>query len=415
MSLRTRIQAGAAFGAAAAVVASLATIAPVASAQPVVTMRDTTTSASSSTSPARVAALRPATKAGQAAGRKAGAAAGAKAGRAAGAKAGGARGAKAGEAAGRKAGALAGAKAGRKAGAKLSSSLGVKAGTKAGTKAGRKVGRKAGAKAGAAAGHRAGKAAAANTPNCGVNTYRKPDGTPWKCTFADNFSGDSLDTRLWRVMTSDEFAFGVRKDCFMNSPKNVSVSGGVLNLVARRESSPVSCARGRGTFVTPYSSGMVSTYQKWEQAFGRFEFRAKFPYTEERGVQTSLWLWPADASGAVWPITGEIDVAEWYSQWPDRVIPFLHYVGLNDSKATNKECYVDRVQDWHTYLLEWYPGTIRISYDGQTCLLNDTLSSPFDKPFFMAMFGGFGLARNAPTAATPAVNRSQFAWVRAWS
>lgn len=412
MSLRTRIQAGAALGAAAVLVASLATVAPIASAQPVVAMRD---HVSTPVQTARVAAVRPATKAGAVAGRKAGAAAGAKAGKAAGAKVGGARGAKAGEAAGRKAGALAGAKAGRRAGAKLSSRLGVKAGTRAGTKAGKKVGAKAGKKAGTAAGHRAGKAAAAAGPDCGTTVYRKPDGTPWKCTFGDDFNGTKLDTSVWRVMSSDEFAFGVRKDCFMNSPKNVSVSGGVLNLVARRETTPVSCARGRGTFVTPYSSGMVSTYQKWEQAFGRFEFRAKFPYTEARGLQTSLWLWPDDASGAVWPITGEIDVAEWYSQWPDRVIPFLHYVALNDSKATNKECYVNRVQDWHTYLLEWEPGKIRISYDGRTCLVNDTLSSPFDKPFFMAMFGGFGLARNAPTAATPAVNYSQFAWVRAWS
>jgi hypothetical protein len=388
--------------AAAAVAASLASIAPTASAQPPIgTLRP---SEAQGATAARLV-VHPGMKAGESAGRRAGAKAGAAAGKKAGAKAAGKRGAKVGEEAGRKAGALAGAKAGRVAGSKKKP-----AGAK---KAGKKVGAKAGARAGARAGTKA--ARAATGPNCGIVVYYKPDGSRWKCTFGDDFNGTSLDASKWIVMASDKFNFGARKDCFVNRPANVNVADGVLNLVARRESAPFACDQGRNVVKTQYSAGMVSTYQKWSQAYGRFEFRAKFPYSEAKGLQTSLWLWPADAAATIWPITGEIDVAEWYSQWPDRTIPFLHYIGLNDSKATNKECYVNRVQDWHTYLLEWKPGTIKISYDGHTCLQNDTLSAPFDKPFFMAMFGGFGLARNQPTATTPGVNRTQFAWVRAWS
>jgi beta-glucanase (GH16 family) len=340
--------------------------------------------------------------AGKKAGRKAGAAAGAKAGRKAGARS-GASAAAAGEKAGRAAGATAGAKAGKKAGAKG----GAKAGAKAGAVAGAKAGKRAGA-----------RIAADMKPKCGVITYRKPDGTPWACTFGDDFTGTTLDPNKWRVMTTAEFSYGDRPDCFVNSPNNVKVGGGVLTLTSRKEKAMFNCPRKGQNDRLQYTAGMVSTYQKFNQAYGRWEFRAKFPNTEENGVQTSMWLWPAGASGASWPISGEIDVAEWYSHFNDRVIPFLHTSGslLGGTKSTtNNFCMVDRVQDWHTYVLEWVPGSLRILYDGKLCLENNTKGAPFDKSYFMSLFQGYGLDRNKMTASTPASSSAQFAWVRVWS
>ncbi|MFL6061367.1 MAG: family 16 glycosylhydrolase [Marmoricola sp.] len=400
MSLRKCAHAAVVLSAALAVTASLTSLAPAATAQ--LPAPEATSPVSSAG--ARVAATTPSARAGASAGRTAGAAAGTRAGRIAGRAAGGDKGARAGAAAGRRAGAIAGARAGRAAGAKVSLAAAKRAGARAG--------KRAGTRAGTRAGRLAGRAAVG--PSCGTVVYYKPDGTRWRCVLGDDFNGTSLNSARWRVMTSDEFNFGARKDCFMNRPANVSVSGGVLNLVARRERSSFRCHRGKGTYLTQYSAGMVSTYQKWAQAYGRFEFRAKFPYTTQRGLQTSLWLWPKDATGAIWPVSGEIDVAEWYSQWPDRSIPFLHYASLDTGKATNNQCYVDGVQDWHTYLLEWKPGSIKISYDGKVCLENDSIGSPFNKPYLLAMFGGFGLNRNVPTASTPALNRTQIAWVRVW-
>jgi beta-glucanase (GH16 family) len=345
-------------------------------------------------------------KAGEKAGRKSGALAGAKAGKAAGAKS-GANAATAGEKAGRTAGAAAGAKAGAKAG--------KKAGAKRGAKAGAKAGALAGAKAGKVAGT---KVAASMKPQCGVITYRKPDGTPWKCTFGDDFAGTKLDASKWRVMTTAEFSYGARPDCFVNSPNNVSVGGGVLTLTSRKEKSMFNCPRKGQNARTQYSAGMVSTYEKFNQAYGRWEFRAKFPNSEENGVQTSLWLWPEGASGAGWPTTGEIDVAEWYSHFNDRVIPFLHTSGtlLGGTKSTtNNFCMVDQVQNWHTYVLEWVPGSLRILYDGQLCLENNTQGAPFNKSYFMSMFQGYGVDRNKMSSATPASSSAQFAWVRVWS
>lgn len=251
--------------------------------------------------------------------------------------------------------------------------------------------------------------------SCGTEVHRKPDGTKWFCAFADNFNGTKLNTVTWRVMTSAEFDFGRREDCFVNSPSNIYVGYGILTLSGRRVSKPVTCSAGSTKYQTQYTAGMVSTYGKWAQKYGRFEFRARFPYTTQRGVQTSLWLWPA-AGGTMWPVSGEIDIAEWYSHYPDRVIPYLHYgTGfLTPGQTTNNNCLVKNVGSWHRYLMVWSPKAITISYDGKVCLHNTSTDSAFDKRYIMSMFQGFGLEKNTPTSSTPALNKGQFDWVRVW-
>lgn len=254
--------------------------------------------------------------------------------------------------------------------------------------------------------------------DCGIVVHRKPDGSRWRCTFGDDFRGTRLDTSKWRVMTSKEFNFGRRNDCYVNTPRNVSVGLGVLTLTARREQRAFTCNRGNATYQTRYTAGMVSTFERHVQKYGRFEFRARLPYTAKPGVQTSMWLWPDGETGFTSAATGEIDVAEWYSHVPDRVIPYLHYSTsfLSQNQATNNYCVVPNVGSWHTYLLEWSPKAITISFDGKQCLHNTAASgSTFNRPFMLSMFQGFGLRKNAPTAATPGINRAQFAWVRMWS
>lgn len=256
-------------------------------------------------------------------------------------------------------------------------------------------------------------------PYCGP-TLRKPDGTRWRCTFADYFSGTALDRRKWTVMTSATSGFGDRPDCFMNSRANLAVTQGKLWLTSRR-TAPFTCGRGSRAFTAHATSGMVSTMGKFAQGYGRFEFRASFPYTTQDGLQSSLWLWPQGATGAMWPMTGEIDVAEWYSNWPDRVIPRLHYATafLARSQATNYRCLVPNVRAFHTYVLEWTPRSIEIRYDGKTCLRNTSWrtlgSAPFDKPYFLAMMQALGVGKNDPTARTPLPASTVIDHVRVWS
>src|SRR5690242_18095753 len=128
-------------------------------------------------------------------------------------------------------------------------------------------------------------------PDCGAK-ISKGFLRYWKCTFSDDFNGSSLDATKWIAQTTAASAFTSGKDCFVDSPNNVSVSGGNLNLTVRRESSAFTCAKPGGNFVTDLTAGSVSTFNRFSQAYGRFEIRAAFPGATTAGVHSAFWLWP---------------------------------------------------------------------------------------------------------------------------
>ena len=160
--------------------------------------------------------------------------------------------------------------------------------------------------------------------DCGGVTMYKPDGTPWACTFDDEFDGTSLNTNNWTVETTASNGYHSGSECYEDSPDNVSVSGGTLNLTVHK----VASFRCPAVGITNYTAGMVYTLDHFSQTYGYFEVKAKLPPATVKGLQTSLWLWPVNDNyyGTTWPDSGEIDIAEWYSQYPNLEIPYIHYV-----------------------------------------------------------------------------------------
>jgi beta-glucanase (GH16 family) len=255
---------------------------------------------------------------------------------------------------------------------------------------------------------------------CGA-PIAKSTGGYWKCTFADDFDGSSLDLTKWIPQRTDTSGYmNGHAACFTDSPNNVSVSDGTLKLTAREEPAPFSCG---GDFTTRYTSGMVSTAQgRFSQTYGRFEVRAKIPPAQVKGLQTSLWLWPDDATKyGPWPSSGEIDIAEMFSEYPDRAIPYVHTgVAAADSQVTNTSCTISNLAEFHTYTLEWTAGSLTIGYDGATCLVYDLTPAsggqPFDQPFFIALTQALGVGTNEfEPETTPLPATTEVDYVRAWS
>jgi beta-glucanase (GH16 family) len=250
----------------------------------------------------------------------------------------------------------------------------------------------------------------------------KSTGGYWTCTFSDEFNGTSLDRDKWlpQQTATSGYVNGATA-CFVDSANNISVSGGTLKLTARREP-PFDCGQG---WITQYTSGMVTTAQgRFSQTYGRYEIRAKFPPAQVRGLQTSFWLWPVDATKyGEYPASGEIDIAEMFSQYPDRAIPFIHYKSaLAQPNVTNNFCMLSNPTTFHTYTLEWSSTTMKISYDGQVCLVHqwDPMSplsrpQPFDQPFFIALTQALGVGTNEfdPTS-TPLPATTTVDYVRVW-
>jgi beta-glucanase (GH16 family) len=258
---------------------------------------------------------------------------------------------------------------------------------------------------------------------CGA-TIKKANGTPWACTFAEDFDGDALDDTKWIVQETALSSFTSGVECNMDSPDNVSVSDGALHLTARKEAEPFVCEDPHGDFTTQYTAGSVSTFDRWSQAYGRFEIRAQFPDAKVKGLHSAIWLWPVDDTKyGPWPMSGEIDIAEFFSLHPDRVIPYVHYVPWGgDAKATNNYCMIADVSDWNTYVVEWTTKTISIIYNGNVCTTtswNPALPllkpQPFDQPFMIALTQALGLGKNAfDPATTPLPATTNVDYVRVW-
>ncbi|UTI66786.1 glycoside hydrolase family 16 protein [Paraconexibacter antarcticus] len=270
----------------------------------------------------------------------------------------------------------------------------------------------------------AGKPTKPSAPTCGTTIY-KSSGSAWTCTFDDEFGGTSLDGSKWiaQETANSGYTSGLTA-CFVNSPNNISVAGGTLNLTARKEAAPFTCTDPYGNFTTQYTSGMVSTYGRFGQAYGRFEVRAKLPAATVAGLQESMWLWPVDPyKYGAWPGSGEIDIAEAYSQYPDRAIPYIHYnAAAFDPNVTNTSCLISNLAAFHTYAVEWTTSTLKIIYDGQTCLIDDwnpasplIKPQPFDQPFIIALTQALGIGTNAfDPATTPLPATTSIDYVRVW-
>jgi beta-glucanase (GH16 family) len=258
---------------------------------------------------------------------------------------------------------------------------------------------------------------------CG-GSLPKAGGGSWQCSWSDEFDGSSLDGSKWLVQETAASGFTHGGGCFVNSPGNVSVSGGMLRLTARKEAAPFTCKDPvHGSFSTQYTSASVSTFDRFSQTFGRFEVRAKLAPVFVKGLQTSFWLWPDDATRyGGWPLSGEIDFAEIYTQYPDRAIPYIHYHPATiDWNVTNNYCLINDISQFHTYAVEWTADTITILYDGKTCLVDDwdpaglVKPAPFDHPFMVALTQALGSTTNAfDPAVTPLPATTHVDYVRVW-
>jgi beta-glucanase (GH16 family) len=212
--------------------------------------------------------------------------------------------------------------------------------------------------------------------------------------------------------------------CYVNSPNNISVSGGALHLTVRQEEAPFNCAG----VTTQYTSGMVSTRYSLNQTYGRFEVRALLPPVTVAGLQETLWLFPVNEVYGPWPASGEVDFSEFYSQYSSLDIPVIHY--NYDSSTTNKQTNTNVVTNYcpiplsqyNDYAVTWSPGSFQVTINGNTCLTDNyvpnnglTSPQPFDQPFFISLTQALGVGTNAfNPSSTPLPATTSIDYVRVW-
>jgi beta-glucanase (GH16 family) len=263
-------------------------------------------------------------------------------------------------------------------------------------------------------------------PSCGGITLYKSPGVPWTCTFDDEFNGTSLNTNNWTVQQTSNSSYHSGQECFVNSPNNVSVSGGTLNLTVRKEAAPFVCVSPSGNYVTQYTSGMVTSYTHFSQTYGAFAVRAKIPAQTAQGLQEAFWLWPDSQEGPknIIPGGSELDIAEFYSEYPNMVAPTVHFGMMTFRPPVTKDtCLLsDASTQFNNYVIIWTPSQLTFDYDGQTCLTVDRSagsllggSAWFTTPYFINLTQALGIGGNAPDTNALQSATTRIDWVRVWS
>ncbi len=243
-------------------------------------------------------------------------------------------------------------------------------------------------------------------------------------SWQDEFDGAAVETTRWSYDLGTGSQYGLtgwgnnELQYYTNRVQNAAVSGGMLQIMARRE-----------TFGgQAYTSARLKTQGKFSQAGGRFEIRAALPTGQ--GIWPAIWMLPASDTYGGWPASGEIDIMEARGQQPDRVAGTIHFGGPwpnnTQSSATRILPAGQTIAQFHTYALEWdttgsaemrwYVDDVLYATRSSWWSTGGPYPAPFDKPFFMLLnlaVGGDYVG--SPNASTPFPAMMQVDYVRAYT
>lgn len=211
--------------------------------------------------------------------------------------------------------------------------------------------------------------------------------------WADEFDNGSLDPNNWECMIGDGTSYGLpagwgnnELEYYTSRTDNVFVSGGVLHVVARKES-----YQGYA-----YTSARLRSLDKREFLYGRIEASIKVPTGQ--GYWPAFWMLPTDSPYGGWAASGEIDIMESVNV-ATTVYGTIHYGGAWPNNVSSGSSYQNGSNfgsAYHVYALEWEPDAMRWYCDGNLyyTVTSSTWYStaapsndraPFDTPFHILL------------------------------
>jgi len=203
----------------------------------------------------------------------------------------------------------------------------------------------------------------------------------YKMTWHDEFDGNTLDTTKW----------GYQYGCFdpaqrsqvnyTDSPENVSVQDGYLNLTARYSPTktkwdgtqiPRTCKDGSTVYDAPFTSGMITTKTKdgtvlYAAPGTGFYAEARIKLPTARSSWSSFW---GTGTKGGWPGNGEIDVFESKGYDPSFLMSNIHTPRVGNPKKTQQHqgmMHGDTAtsqSEFHTYGVLKTADAIEFYFDG---------------------------------------------------
>lgn len=241
--------------------------------------------------------------------------------------------------------------------------------------------------------------------NINLGTSDNSEIDEWNLIWNDEFSGDALDLNKWNYNTGyfidddpDKWGWGNNElEYYTDSEKNTYVKDGSLNITALHE--PTTFPEIDPNRVAEYSSGKITTKDKFAFTYGRIDFRAKLP--SGSGVWPALWMLPNDDVYGGWASSGEIDVMEARGRLPQSSSGAIHFGGGWPSNTNIGADYYFKDgesidSDYHVYSAVWEEDSIKWYVDGE-CFFKATKEqwyslgnlendkAPFDQDFYIIM------------------------------
>jgi len=222
------------------------------------------------------------------------------------------------------------------------------------------------------------ESAAASSSITGLPTAVARD---YKMTFHDEFDGTKLDTTKWGYQYGCFDPAQRSQAQYTDSPDNVSVRDGYLNLTARYSPMktkwdgtqiPRTCKHGSVTYDAPFTSGMITTKTKdgkvlYAAPGTGFYAEARIKLPSARPSWSAFW---GTGTKGAYPANGEIDVFESKGYDPTHLMSNVHTPRIGDPKKTTqhqgmmKGDTASSQSEFHTYGVRKTSDAIEFYFDG---------------------------------------------------
>lgn len=230
-------------------------------------------------------------------------------------------------------------------------------------------------------------ATAATAAPANTGSTVSTDGLPsfvardYKMTFHDEFDGTKLDTTKWGYQYGCFDPAQRSQAQYTDSPDNVSVRDGYLNLTARYSPMktkwdgtqiPRTCKHGSVTYDAPFTSGMITTKTKdgkvlYAAPGTGFYAEARIKLPSARPSWSAFW---GTGTKGAYPANGEIDVFESKGYDPTHLMSNVHTPRIGDPKKTTqhqgmmKGDTASSQSEFHTYGVRKTADAIEFYFDG---------------------------------------------------
>lgn len=219
---------------------------------------------------------------------------------------------------------------------------------------------------------------ASTTSTAGLPSFVARD---YKMTFHDEFDGTKLDTTKWGYQYGCFDPAQRSQAQYTDSPDNVSVRDGYLNLTARYSPTktkwdgtqiPRTCKHGSVTYDAPFTSGMITTKTKdgkvlYAAPGTGFYAEARIKLPSARPSWSAFW---GTGTKGAYPANGEIDVFESKGYDPTHLMSNVHTPRIGDPKKTTqhqgmmKGDTASSQSAFHTYGVRKTADAIEFYFDG---------------------------------------------------